>query len=131
MDCPKCKETMIILELNQVEIDYCTICKGIWLDAGELEALLNNAGDKDKLLHSFRQDNSTNEKARKCPICTKKMNKVLIGDENPVLVDECKNYHGIWFDDGELHDVIEKGSLGKNSKVLGLLRDMFQYNLSK
>ena len=37
MNCPACKNSMVILELNQVEIDYCTACKGIWLDSGELE----------------------------------------------------------------------------------------------
>jgi len=40
MDCPVCKNAMITLELEEVEIDHCTNCGGIWLDAGELELLL-------------------------------------------------------------------------------------------
>ncbi len=40
MDCPVCKNAMITLELQEVEIDYCIDCGGIWLDAGELELLL-------------------------------------------------------------------------------------------
>ena len=44
MDCPVCKnEPMIVLELNDVEIDYCLSCKGIWLDTGELELLLESS----------------------------------------------------------------------------------------
>ena len=32
MDCPVCKNAMIVLELAEVEVDYCTDCSGIWLD---------------------------------------------------------------------------------------------------
>ena len=39
MDCPACKEPLIVLELNEVEIDNCVSCGGIWLDKGELERL--------------------------------------------------------------------------------------------
>lgn len=42
MNCPVCKNAMIVLELREVEIDYCLVCKGIWLDKGELERLLGN-----------------------------------------------------------------------------------------
>ncbi len=40
MNCPVCKEPMIVLELDEVEIDHCISCGGIWLDAGELELLI-------------------------------------------------------------------------------------------
>ena len=42
MDCPVCRSAMIVLEIEEVEIDYCTDCAGIWLDAGELEVLLED-----------------------------------------------------------------------------------------
>ena len=50
MDCPVCKNAMITLELADVEIDYCTDCGGIWLDAGELEMLLGEP-EKARQLH--------------------------------------------------------------------------------
>ncbi|NIV72594.1 MAG: hypothetical protein GWN16_11560, partial [Calditrichae bacterium] len=37
MLCPVCKKPMMILEYNEVELDYCPICGGVWLDQGELE----------------------------------------------------------------------------------------------
>ena len=43
MDCPVCKNLMITLELDEVEIDHCLDCGGIWLDSGELEQLIGNA----------------------------------------------------------------------------------------
>ena len=49
MQCPVCNEAMIVLEYEQVEIDHCTSCKGIWLDAGELELLAEDSFDKNRL----------------------------------------------------------------------------------
>ena len=77
MDCPVCKEAMIVLELDEVEIDHCISCGGIWLDAGELELLLEGVEEKDNLLASFSIDKDTKEAGRRCPICLKKMEKVL------------------------------------------------------
>ncbi len=60
---------MITLELQDVEIDYCTDCGGIWLDAGELEMLLGQPEKARKLLESFKPDPQCAEAKRKCPIC--------------------------------------------------------------
>ncbi len=41
MKCPVCKdETLLMSEKKGVEIDYCPECRGIWLDRGELEKLI-------------------------------------------------------------------------------------------
>ena len=37
MDCPNCSDPMVVLEIEQVELDHCLSCGGVWLDAGELE----------------------------------------------------------------------------------------------
>ena len=62
MDCPVCKHPLIILELNNVEIDHCTQCSGIWLDGDELEILLEDSEAKHHLLSSFTVDKSNSEK---------------------------------------------------------------------
>ncbi|MFY7820098.1 MAG: zf-TFIIB domain-containing protein [Rhodoluna sp.] len=41
LTCPKCQEAMRTYERNGVNVDQCTGCKGIFLDRGELEALIN------------------------------------------------------------------------------------------
>lgn len=130
MKCPVCDELMIVLELDQIEIDYCTSCEGIWLDGGELELLLEEASEKEKLLSSFRTDAVTNEKKIRCPICLKKMEKVSVGSEQNILLDRCKNHHGLWFNKGELYDVIKLGSLDEENKILTLLREIFKHKLS-
>ncbi|MFC1898684.1 zf-TFIIB domain-containing protein [Candidatus Cloacimonadota bacterium] len=130
MDCPVCKkEPMIVLELNEIEIDHCLKCKGIWLDAGELELMLGNIEKSTALLEQFLIDKANREMKFKCPICLKKMEKISIGNEAKITIDRCKNGHGLWFDQGELEAVIKQGSLGEDNKVLALLKEMFKEDL--
>jgi len=41
MKCPNCNETLLMMERNQIEIDYCPSCRGVWLDKGELDKMLD------------------------------------------------------------------------------------------
>jgi Zn-finger nucleic acid-binding protein len=117
---------MIVMELDQVEIDYCLACHGIWLDAGELEILLGGVQGKAGFLDSFKTDISTKEPRRKCPICLKRMRKVRVGDEGPkVLIDRCRKGHGLWLDKGELEEIISDYGSTDSSDVLALLKGMF------
>lgn len=40
MNCPNCNVTLLMTVRNNVEIDYCPQCRGVWLDKGELDKLL-------------------------------------------------------------------------------------------
>lgn len=122
MNCPSCKNTMIILELNQVEIDYCTACKGIWLDRGELDLIFSSA-DKKEIAKLFSVKNDYDEIIRKCPICKKKMDKVEF-ENTGIIIDKCVNNHGFWFDSGELKSIL-KTAEEQNNKIINLLKEMF------
>jgi Zn-finger nucleic acid-binding protein len=115
---------MISLELDDVEIDRCFSCGGIWLDRGELELLLEGSAAREEFISSFRIDTETDEKPRRCPICDKRMEKVRCGGEKGVLIDRCKNGDGIWLDRGELREILEAASFGGDSRVLELLKEM-------
>jgi ribosomal protein L37AE/L43A len=39
MQCPKCGMKLIEIDYKGIKIDECSSCKGIWLDAGELESV--------------------------------------------------------------------------------------------
>ena len=39
MHCPKCGNKLIEIEYKHILVDKCSSCEGIWLDAGELEAV--------------------------------------------------------------------------------------------
>ena len=126
MDCPVCKNAMITLELAEVEIDHCIDCGGIWLDAGELELLLGDPEKSKQLLDSFEIDSNCTERPRRCPICDKKMQKIVVGKATPtLLIDKCTKGDGLWFDKGELPEVIDKAQLDKDNKIQQLLADMF------
>ncbi|MBY0265106.1 MAG: zf-TFIIB domain-containing protein [Burkholderiales bacterium] len=44
MKCPVCKEvTLNMSERQGVDIDYCPQCRGVWLDRGELEKLIERS----------------------------------------------------------------------------------------
>ena len=126
MDCPVCKNAMITLELEDVEVDYCTDCGGIWLDAGELGLLLGEPQKAKQLLESFTIESQCTEKKRNCPICDKKMVKIKVGASAPVLlIDKCRRGDGLWFDRGELNDICDRAQLDEDNKVRELLNDMF------
>ena len=41
MKCPTCPETNLVMSDRQgVEIDYCPNCRGVWLDRGELDKII-------------------------------------------------------------------------------------------
>jgi len=126
VDCPVCKNAMITLELAEVEIDHCIECGGIWLDAGELELLIGDLAGAEQLLDSFKIDSKCAEKRRKCPICLKKMQKIVVGSSAPaLLIDKCPRGDGLWFDKGELQNILNRAQLDKDNKILELLADMF------
>lgn len=58
MKCPVCKDvTLLMSEKNGVEIDYCPECRGIWLDRGELDKIIDRARDaRDGYRESERQE---------------------------------------------------------------------------
>ncbi len=44
MKCPVCNEVSLVMSERQgVEIDYCPECRGVWLDRGELDKILERA----------------------------------------------------------------------------------------
>jgi Zn-finger nucleic acid-binding protein len=44
MKCPLDGSTLTMSERSGIEIDYCPECRGVWLDRGELDKLLERAG---------------------------------------------------------------------------------------
>ncbi|GAB2609961.1 TFIIB-type zinc ribbon-containing protein [Novilysobacter erysipheiresistens] len=44
MDCPVCNDVKLAMSDRQgIEIDYCPQCRGVWLDRGELDKLIERA----------------------------------------------------------------------------------------
>ena len=43
MKCPVDDETLLMTQRDGVEIDYCPKCRGVWLDRGELDKIIEKA----------------------------------------------------------------------------------------
>ncbi len=58
MKCPVCKDvTLLMSEKRGVEIDYCPECRGIWLDRGELEKLIEKEEAYNKEHYEYKHEN--------------------------------------------------------------------------
>ena len=40
MKCPVCNVDLVMSERSGIEIDYCPQCRGVWLDRGELDKII-------------------------------------------------------------------------------------------
>lgn len=130
MLCPVCKQDMLVIEYHAIELDYCPECRGVWFDAGELDLLLEahelaGAGSfRERILNS--PEAASAEKPRKCPICARKMKKVNAGEPPAVLIDVCRREHGLWFDGGEVSQLLRNlPGGGAGSPVIAYIEEVF------
>ena len=59
MKCPVCKDVDLVMSERQgVEIDYCPSCRGVWLDRGELDKIIEKSSTYQSNNHSsyFKND---------------------------------------------------------------------------
>lgn len=62
MLCPVCKVDLLLSEKQGIEIDYCPKCRGIWLDRGELDKIVEKSASVED---NFRQkERNTNANYR-------------------------------------------------------------------
>ena len=45
MKCPNCNETLVMADRQGIEIDYCPSCRGVWLDRGELDKIIERTAE--------------------------------------------------------------------------------------
>lgn len=48
MTCPECSSDLSIAERQGVEIDYCAKCRGVWLQRGELDKIVERSRGRDE-----------------------------------------------------------------------------------
>lgn len=44
MQCPVCRVPLAMSDRQGIEIDYCPQCRGVWLDRGELDKIVERSG---------------------------------------------------------------------------------------
>lgn len=54
MKCPNCNVNLVMTERSGIEIDYCPDCRGVWLDRGELDKIIERSSQNSR---NVQQDN--------------------------------------------------------------------------
>jgi uncharacterized protein len=135
MVCPTCRHSMIVVEYKQIELDVCLNCHGTWFDQDELALLLESVTGKEE---SFLIQNilaapaaDTAERKRKCPVCGNRMKKVRVDGHASVLLDACTRSDGLWFDGGEVDQLVSTMEVRKPEKaehdyVFSYMKEVFK-----
>jgi hypothetical protein len=48
MNCPTDATTLVMSERSGIEIDYCPTCRGVWLDRGELDKIIERSNQDER-----------------------------------------------------------------------------------
>ena len=56
MQCPVCNVTLLVADRNAIEIDYCPQCRGVWLDRGELDKIIERSGEHYSRRENYDED---------------------------------------------------------------------------
>ncbi len=106
MRCPKCRADMEVVDYEGVEVDRCTICSGIWFDAGEIDLLKNKnaAAEIDTGDAKIGKQSNTID-SYQCPRCSGAMVKVVDPRQTHIWYEACSSCNGSYLDAGEFRDL--------------------------
>ncbi|HTG55329.1 MAG TPA: zf-TFIIB domain-containing protein [Niabella sp.] len=71
MKCPNCNINLVMADRSGVEIDYCPECRGVWLDRGELDKIIDRSsqsslgGQSGNYYHDKKYDQNRNSYQQK------------------------------------------------------------------
>ncbi len=137
MNCPACKQPLVVVEHEGIEVDWCVACKGIWFDAGELQLLAEAAGRTFVMPapDPAGAGGAAGGSPRRCPRCPAKMGPQTVPCDPPLQVELCPRGHGIWLDQGELGALIrampETGRAALAKPMVSFLGEVFQASLGR
>ena len=114
--CPRCKSgregpLMDPVALNDVHLDECPTCAGVWLDPATFSRVCTTAAAQAAALallgrRAARGWTERTVRYLRCPLCDRQMNRRNYARRSGVIVDFCAP-HGLWFDHEELRGVVE------------------------
>jgi len=96
MKCPKCNVDLVPKVQHKVDVSFCPSCKGMWLDAQELDQLENEAfdlGEDEKGTLAFSSTPTT----QKCPVCEATLRRFNYRAYD-LEMEFCPDRHGYWLD---------------------------------
>lgn len=106
MNCPKCSATMETVTFEEIDVDRCTRCHGIWFDAREQEHLRDKRGSaKIDLEHPGGGGKDFNAIRKiNCPVCKGPMIAMVDPRQSHIQFESCTVCYGVFLDAGEFKD---------------------------
>lgn len=111
MDCPKCSAGMELVSYDQIKVDRCTSCGGLWFQPEELRALRDDIWMADYIIDSGDKKAgklANQTKDINCPQCGKQMLQESDSQQAHISYESCPDQHGIFLDAGEFTDLVHK-----------------------
>ena len=109
MKCIKCDGTLRLVHIDEVDVDQCDVCHGIWFDSGELAKILGRK-DVEALRTRARATREIDAQRAGCPRCRGEGKLVQIASmTSDIHIDTCAVCGGEWLDGGELAIVRNEG----------------------
>jgi Zn-finger nucleic acid-binding protein len=116
LQCPRCPEgsgnALAPHRLGTTSLEECPQCGGTWLDAQTFASVVSERDRQAALASALpgvaaapRAPREASVRYLKCPDCARLMNRENFGRRSGVVIDVCRT-HGVWFDAGELGDVV-------------------------
>lgn len=106
--CPKCRVDMDQVVYDGVEVDRCQHCKGLWFDAGEIDALKSSQAAAELDIGSTVVGNwQDGIRDYDCPRCAGPMQKTAAPRQPHIHFETCLDCQGSFLDAGELTDLAE------------------------
>ncbi len=107
--CLKCTSVLDKATIEDVEVDHCPACGGLWLDHGEIERLARKmASEVDRLRRLLSPQPGPpavpSDITTSCPRCTATMKEVTLGR---IRIDYCPACKGFFLDRGEIDGAID------------------------
>lgn len=102
MNCPKCVSPFNEIAIENVALDFCPGCKGIWFDKDEMAFVTELKND---LPNPQAERTAGRPTVYPCPRCPNKLEELKFVPLHDLLVDRCPSCRGIWLDNGELQKV--------------------------
>jgi Zn-finger nucleic acid-binding protein len=115
MKCPKCDGELVSSKFEDVEIDRCRGCKGLWFDAFEHEELTRREGSQ--AIDREGPAKAVAGGSKLCPRCSVKMIDMVVAAQPHIKYESCGVCHGVFFDAGEFLDFREE-TLGETLRAI-------------
>lgn len=106
LSCPKCDDAALeAVTLDELEVERCPVCEGLWFNRGELAELLRRATQRVATIMEGEDELDHDAVPGKCPRDGRPLMTVPSARVRDIRIDSCLVCQGIWLDGGEFRRI--------------------------